>query len=599
MTARLLAGAAAAILLLPQPSAAWQAPTAQPPTPLPASAAATAAPSDVELEAALSANPIAQADWLRHMAVQLAGEGGDLVAAQRQAVGVLRLRGERLSRHDDSWPEVQSDDFLALLLIDPRRFLYDADFRTAVTPVLIGGVSDQVPAAARRRMVTRLAAFDFGLLEKIKVAWGLVPRPSRTREVPFEAIDFDYGSQAPIRASIYSLPSRYFRADEATRFLRSVNAAAPQRRLVVLSDQPVIDELRPLETEMPLVLLDSYGRRYSPWPRDPFFATVSARGPVTLVVRPNLQAQREIDVFMAREIVQDLPDEVDREWQRVQWTMAPVPFHGGHMLTTPTTTWVSALTLLPRVKEILGTTGKIDLQQLRDPQTLRSFLAALETAKTEFEETFNQPARFVHALPTAGGAAEIDALQVVLGGGDTRDLDSIITIVESAEGRQRALVGDVTLGSRLIQDAPDSDIAKLRALYHLQPAPDDLRQQIAEGHRTPRNQQFDAFLDASAAYLERLGLEVTRLPLLDVSQRLIPAELSDGRPAFLVNWNNVVLQEVDGEMRAEGFASGMTSTDEKVREIYADAGVRLDYVAPLPLSIMRDGGYRCASGHVR
>ncbi|MGD8330679.1 MAG: hypothetical protein PVJ49_14695 [Acidobacteriota bacterium] len=599
MTAKLLAGAAATFLLLPRPSAAWQAPTDQPAIGPPASTAFSATSSDIELEAALAADPVAQADWLRRMAVRLAGEGADLDAAQRHAAGVLRLRGERLARHDATWPDTQSDAFLALLLIDPRRFLYDGDFRASVAPVLVDGVSDRVPAQARRRMATRLAAFDFGLLERIKVAWGLVPRPSRTREVPFEAIGFDYGSQAPIRASIYSLPSRYFNVDEATRFLRSVHAITPQRRIVVLSNGALIDELRPLATEMPLVLLDSLGRRYSPWPRDPFFATVSARGPVTLVVRPNIQAQRELDVFMAREIVQDLPDDVDREWQHVQWTMAPVPFHGGHMLSTPTTTWVSAVTLLPRVKEILGTGDKIDLQALRDPQVLRSFLTALEMAGTEFQETFNQPVRFVHALPVGVGAEELDALQTVLGGGDARDLDSIITIVESAGEPVRALVGDVTLGSELIEDAPDSDIQRLRALYHLQPTVDELRQQLADGHRTSRNRQFDAFLDASAAYLQRLGLEVTRLPLLDVSQRLIPPELSDGRPSFLINWNNVVLEEVDGGVRAEGFASGMAVTDKKMREIYADAGVNLDYVAPLALSVLRDGGYRCASNHVR
>jgi hypothetical protein len=225
----------------------------------------------------------------------------------------------------------------------------------------------------------------------------------------------------------------------------------------------------------PLSLLDSLGRNYTPWPRDPFMVARAAGGGAVLVVRPNLQAQREGDVFMAREFVQNLPEALDAQLQ-LRWSLSPVPFHGGHMLPTPEGTWVSVHTLLPRVKEIAGISGGIDIEVLRAPQALSRFVAAVEQATAEFGEVFGLPARLVHDLPR--NANDFAAFEVVLRGGDGRDLDSLVTIVPADGGGQRAFVGDLGLGADMLVAAGDSEVQVFRDLYSLPPGAAEVRRQI-------------------------------------------------------------------------------------------------------------------------
>ena len=70
-------------------------------------------------------------------------------------------------------------------------------------------------------------------------------------------------------------------------------------------------------------------------------------------------------------------------------------------------------------------------------------------------------------------------------------------------------------------------------------------------------------------------------------------------PDFLLTWNNVVVETRRGVLRAEGFASGIPSADAAAEKIFTRAGVRLDLLPPLVGSIVRNGGYRCASNHLR
>jgi hypothetical protein len=113
----------------------------------------------------------------------------------------------------------------------------------------------------------------------------------------------------------------------------------------------------------------------------------------------------------------------------------------------------------------------------------------------------------------------------------------------------------------------------------------------------PRNQraELQQFLDEIAAELQRDGMTVRHLPLLE-----IPASLVDqpGVPEgfkFLMTWNNVV---IDGR-HAEGFASLLGAGDELARKAFAAAGYKLTLFPPLIRSIVLGGGYRCASNHVR
>jgi hypothetical protein len=556
----------------------------------------------VALEAELFADRGAQTAWLKRAALALASEPtADLEETQRRIAEVFRLRGARLTATQPDWPDAQIDSFLVMLLIDARRFAYDADFRHHVLPVLRDGLAPEVSIAARERLMSRLNAipgFDFGMSEKIEVAWGVVPRASRPREVAFRWFGDRFGLSTTIRASIYSLPT-YFDYEDAAAFLRGVHAFAPQRDLVVLSNPPLIDRLQALAGEIPLHLIDTHGRRYTPWPRDPFAVVSPADGPVTLVVRPNIQAQREADVFMAREIVQGLPEELDEAWGGVEWTMAPVPFHGGHVVATPGVTWVSVHTLLPRIKEILGVEGPVDVPALRRPDDRRRFLGALELATAEFEAVFGQPLRFVHAVPSPdAGDGELDAFETVLHGGDSSDLDSLVTLLPRRGGSMSALVADFTLGKQVVSEASQVELDELRRAYDLGTPDGALRLSLAAAQATPENEVFDAFLDAVATYLSSQGIDVRRLPILHVPERLMP-EAFRAQGGFLINWNNVVLEVEDDEARAEGFESGLATIDEQVRQTFADTGYELRYAPLLPRSVMRGGGYRCASNHVR
>lgn len=562
----------------------------------PVAPAETSRDTIAELEARLAADRLGEAMWLKRVALALNAEPGPaLEPLQQEVAAIMRLRGERLAAHDPEWPDAQVNALLALLQVDPRRFTHDSDFRANVFPVLRDGISHTVPMHARNRMARELASLEFGPTERLLVAWGLTPRNSRDREVLFSSWPVRVGSMAPIGASIYSLPSRFFRYEEAADFLRAVHLMAPQRDLVVLADAPLIDDLRPLTGELPLHLIDTFARHYTPWPRDPFMVLNDPEGAVRLLVRPNAQARREGDISMARDLVRGLPTELDEAWGQPEWTAAPVPFHGGHTLATPGTTWASVHTLLPRIVEIMGEYPT--LASLKQPWARARFVAALDAAWDEFETVFAQPLRFVHELPDAeGGVSDFEEMLV---GGGTSDLDSLIAILPGADGSSVALVGDFALGKELVSAAPEADLHTFGTTYHLELSGEALREALLEQKVGRTNELIGDFLDSAAAYLRTEGLEVRRLPLLHVPEPIVEKEFRLARDGFLVTWSNVVLEHVDGNRFAEGFSSGLPSVDAAVRGIYADAAYELRLTPTLALSVMRDGGYRCASNHVR
>src|SRR6185436_2034057 len=122
------------------------------------------------------------------------------------------------------------------------------------------------------------------------------PRRSADRRVPYApGLRFTDDAELPLAASIYSLPSFFFDAATADAFLSAVRKAAPDRELIVLTDLPLSRALQPRAAALRLRLLETRGRAYSPWPRDPFSLARSATGSVVVVVRPNLQPGREED----------------------------------------------------------------------------------------------------------------------------------------------------------------------------------------------------------------------------------------------------------------------------------------------------------------
>jgi hypothetical protein len=520
-----------------------------------------------------------------------------------------RARGKALAGRG-TWSPADVRALLTLQLVIPGRFAADAAFRARVLALLPRDLDPAVPARLRDdllRELNQVEGIDFAASEAVESAWGAVPRRSAARRVAYApGLRFDDEAERPLTASVYSLPSFFFDAATADAFLSAVRKAAPQRTLIVLTDLPLHRALESRARALGVHLLETYGRPYSPWPRDPFSLVRTPAGGVLVLVRPNLQPGREEDAWLGPELVQNLPDEIDRAWGKAAWTEAPVPFHNGQILPTRDAAWITLHTLEPRILALLGL-ARVPVETFATAAGLDRYAAAAHTAADELSRLYGRPVRFVHLLPETGAplAARTDLMRR-LGGGAGYDLDSLVTFLPGKPSPV-ALVADLGAGRKLLARLPAAERSALRAGYGLAPDGAALAAALAAAQETPRAAALAGFLDLTAGHLAANGVRVLRLPLVRVPFSLLrdQAGLPEGAAdpgadrEFLLTWNNVVAETRDGRVRAEGFASLLPSGDAAAREIFTAAGARLDLVPPLVRSIILNGGYRCASAHVR
>lgn len=573
---------------------------------------AAAAPEDPALALMAAATPAQLAERLGREPAQIpetlaplrhALTSADAALAKRTGdylTGCARERERTLARRG-SWSHEEILALLAIQLVDPERFASDEGFRGRVLSLLPRALAPETPAGLRDALLEELnqiRGFDFAASEAIERAWGAIPRRSAERRVPFtpgaQRFDADVGGR--LAASVYSLPSFFFNLRTADAFLSSVRAAAPERTLVVLTDSPLREGLEPRARALHLHLLDTYGRPYSPWPRDPFTLVHSTGGGVRVLVRPNLQPGREEDAHLGSELVQNLPEELDRAWGKVTWTTAPVPFHNGQILLTPGAAWVTLHTLEPRILGILGL-DRVPVASFATGQGLDRYLAAADQAAAELARLYGRPVRFVHPLPrqSAGDLLARTDLMHRIGGGAGYDLDSIVTLLPGG----KALVADVGLGRSLLAKLPAADWDSLRRGYGLEPVGDALAAALAAAQRTPEMGALGGFLDLVAQELAGSKMEVRRLPLLTAPVPLLQDRTGLSHSSFLITWNNVVVEAREAQNRAEGFSSLLPSGDQAARDTFAALGVHLDLFPPLVRSVILNGGYRCASNHLR
>ncbi len=462
-----------------------------------------------------------------------------------------------------------------------------------------------VPATTESALAARVAAegLSFDETERLAVAAELAPRSSVERRLDPPApgvLRFDDDWTKPITASLYSLPSRFFSAGEAKAFLSAIHAAAPERELLVLADpaaRKALDGLAKVRA------LPTFDRPYSPWPRDPLSLThrPGPDGGLAVLLRPNVQRGREEDQTLGRALIETLPDDLDRRFGRPIWTVATVPFHNGQALVAPDAVWISIHTLEPRILDLLGI-SRVPVETFGTAAGIDRYLSAARRAADELAALYGRPVRFVHPLPDSGEVSARSEQLRTLGGGAGTDLDSIVTLLPGAgkgETARIALVADVAAGSALLDRLTLADLAAARTTYGFAPGA-DLRAVFRAGLETPAAARLGAFLDAVAAQLAKEGMEVRRLPLLfaPFSALARADELPEGG-SFLIGWNNAVLETRDGALRAEMFASGLSTADAEAKAAYAAAGARLTLLPPLAESVIRGGGYRCASNHVR
>ncbi|HET9228335.1 MAG TPA: hypothetical protein VFR31_16795, partial [Thermoanaerobaculia bacterium] len=300
-------------------------------------------------------------------------------------------------------------------------------------------------------------------------------------------------------------------------------------------------------------------------------------GAVRILIRPNLQAGREEDASLGPELIQNLPDDLDTAWGKTAWMTAPVPFHNGQILVTREAAWVTLHTLEPHILAVLKL-DRVPVETFSDPQGAERYVTAAEKAANELETLYGRPVRFVHPLRGPG-------LMRRIGGGAGYDLDSIVTLLPG----NKALVADADAGRELLAKMTLEDWKSLRDGYGLE----------ASAKALPPSADLDSFLDLVADHLKQEGMEVRRLPLLSVPVAGLRDRTGLSHGEILLTWNNVVAETRAGQLRAEGFSSLIPSGDRLAREAFAAAGARLDLFPPLVRSVILNGGYRCASNHVR
>jgi hypothetical protein len=529
-------------------------------------------------------------------------------------VQCARARGRALAQRG-TWGPADVQALLTLDLVIPGRFVADAAFRARVLPLLPRDLDPAVASTLPRLRddlllaLNQVEGIDFAASEAVESAWGAVPRKSAERRAAYApGLRFDDEAERPLTASVYSLPSAFFDAAAADAFLSAVRKAAPKRTLLVLTDLPLHRALESRARALGIHLLETYGRPYSPWPRDPFSMVRTPAGGLRVLVRPNLQPGREEDAWLGPELVQNLPEEIDRAWGKATWTEAPVPFHNGQILPMTDAAWITLHTLEPRILALLGL-ARVPVETFETAAGLDRYVAAAHTAAGELSRLYGRPVRFVHPLPEPGAPlAGRATLMRRLGGGAGYDLDSLVTFLPGKPSPV-ALVADLAAGRKLLARLPAAEpaaeIAVLRTGYDLAPEGAALSAALTAAQETPRAAALAGFLDLTAEHLAASGIRVLRLPLVRIPFTLLrdPAGLPDGAAGadqeFLLTWNNVVAEVRGGHLRAEGFSSLLPSGDAAAREAFERAGAHLDLFPPLVRSIVLNGGYRCASAHVR
>jgi hypothetical protein len=552
-----------------------------------------------------------------------AGAGGAGGAAESMEAGRLaeylaawaRERGRELARRG-GWTAAEVADLAAQQLVDPQRFDAEPSFRRWVLELLLRELDPAAPPRLRDDLLLqleRLPAIDFAAAEAIESAWGAAPRTSAARLSAFgsEPLRFDDDAGEPIAASVFSLPSSFFEPPQAAAFLDAVRAMAPRRDLVVLVDLPLRRALeKSLDRSPRLHLLETYGRPFSPWTRDPMSLVRRPDGGVVVLVRPNVQPGREEDRHLGAELVRQLPPELDLAWGKVRWEVAPVPFHNGQVLLAGGAAWISLHTLELRTLALLGL-DRVPVASFDTAAGIERYFAAAERAAAELAQLYGRPVRFVHPLPQPpqpadqpGGLRRLAANRELverIGGGAGYDLDSIVTLLPpQRKSRPAALVASLAAGRSLLSRLTPRDWDALRRGYDLGPTAPELAAALGAAQQSPPAARLDGFLDLVAAHLAAEGFRVERLPLLVVPVRLLADPEGVSGSEFLLSWNNVVLETTrEGRLRAEGFSTLLPAGDAQARSTFAAVGCRLDLLPALVHSIVLNGGYRCASNHLR
>jgi hypothetical protein len=511
------------------------------------------------------------------------------------------------------------------LLLDPPLLLE----RPELQAIVLGGVAEFLAGlrsegrtALRDEMLLEFnrspVADEFRWSELLEGAAGVLERPSLGKDgAPVapaaEAAGFRPESDpaAPILASVYSLPSTYISPEAGATFLRSLLQQLPAgREILVLTDfrrrQDLLSILGGLPERPRLTFLETYGRYYSPWPRDPFLFLTGGPGASALLFRPPLEQKRQDDSDLAHEIFRKLPEPLRLKLGLQGLIPSPFRFHNGQLLPWKGKLYLSVHALEEETlrRQAVGELPPADRSELAG--ALR-YLDNARTVASELGRSWGLEPVFVHAFPTGGERPALESAVAVLRAGAGHDLDSYMALLEDSQGAQQAVVGSVSAGLELIDKLDSADWAALRPALELRgDLPDEtMRSLLRDQTRSASARAFGVYLDQIALHLESLqaGRSVARLPLVVFPVQLLHDRDRMQHAEFLLTWTNLVLETRPGPAgpvrSVELFSQGLPSGDRQARELFERFGYACRFFPTLRGSIVFDGGYRCASNHLR
>ena len=461
---------------------------------------------------------------------------------------------------------------------------------TVAEPLGTGGIARRTRHA---EVLARTLSPSYDWLERLLVAWGLIDRGTSFLETTVTEVDrIQPNGLSRIQATVISAPTGRVRVDEVVELIEDLTEWDAERQVIVVADGSNYERLVACCSSDHVAVRPSFGRPFSPWPRDAMTFARSGDGSPLLMMRPNVVPGRELDALMGRSLLQfgDLERVAS---QPVRWLTSPVPFHNGQILFTPGETWVSIHSLERRALEILGLDA-IPAASFSSQTGLETYLDAVRRAAGEYEVLFSQPVGLVHPLPTPGPADKRETEMWRLAGGAGWDLDSLVTILPRVGDLPTTLVGSTGLGQAMLASTSDQDLRAWLDVLHLKGASVE-EARAALSAPLDRRSSLQQFLDVTAEHLSSAGHEVVRVPALVLPQSLAPTLKSD----VLIGVHNVVLERGLRGPRAEGFRSGLSPLDRMAGEIFRAAGYELRLLQPISDSMLLNAGYRCSTNHLR
>ena len=406
------------------------------------------------------------------------------------------------SRPPGSWTPLDLQALLTIQLVDPERFVSDGRFARGCWPVLPRSLDPSCAAAPPRRSAPRAQPGPRDRLrrlrgDRVRLGGRAAPGAGAARRLPVApGAPLRRRRREPVAASVYSLPSFFFSRRRPRRPSSPECAGRPRRTgpLIVLTDLPL---RRRLEAQRPEAApLETYGRPYSPWPRDPFSLVRAPSGAVRVAGPPEppggagggREPRRRAD-----------PEPAGRPRprlgrSRLERGAGVLPQRAGagdarRGLGHPARPGAAH----PRRSWL----DRVPVESFGDGSGIERYVdRGRDRPPKELGILYGRPVRFVHPL---SGRPDGRALMRRIGGGAGYDLDSLVTLLPAGKGF--ALVADADAGRELLSRMTPRGLEGLAR--RLRPA----RGPSATASPGPVHARadLDSFLDLVAEHLRKRG----------------------------------------------------------------------------------------------